>query len=165
MGGYNKSEVDAYILHVSKKGERERRDYEKKIEVLEAEIKKLKGEKENVESMLKEDEAIISAFHTMVAEAGGETADSQTAEKLPDEASEVLEKSKRYDEISRQLGEIIIKANADAARIISEAEAEANAIRQKAATDIKLAAENITQKLSAIANETANVLADNADAE
>ncbi len=165
MGGYNKSEVDAYILHVSKKGERERRDYEKKIEVLEAEIKKLKGEKENVESLLKEDEAIISAFHNMVSEAGSEAADAPAAEALPEETSEVLEKSKRYDEISRQLGEIIIKVNTDAARIISEAETEANAIRQKAALDIKLAAESITQKLSEIANETANAVADSTDAE
>ncbi len=158
VGGYNKAEVDTYIHHVSRKMEREKKDYERRIEILEAEIAKLKNEKTEIESMLKEDEAIIGAFRSQLADSPAVSEEFVTpeeeneAENSP-ESCEILEKSKRYDEISRQLGEIIIKANADAAEIVREANEEAMSVKAAAALEIKSATDLITEKLTTIAKD------------
>ncbi len=163
VGGYNKAEVDTYIHHISHKMEREKKDYERRIEILEAEITKLNNEKTEIEALLKEDEAIIGAFRSQICDdqAAAEkfvTPDEETTENVFSEATEILEKSKRYDEISRQLGEIIIKANADAAEIVRDAKAEAAAIKAAAADEIKRTADHIAEKLCSIAKDAQSTL-------
>lgn len=158
INGYSRNDVDQYIYHISKKHEQEKKSYERRIEVLEAEIAKLKKEKSETDAMLAEDEAIISAFK---AKLNTET-NPETTEEAPiaEEAEEtlVIEKSKRYDEISRQLGEIIINANADAAMILRRAEENAKEMKSKAADEIKKAALSAAEKLTEISNRAESEL-------
>ncbi len=156
INGYNKTEVDEYALHISRKIELQKREYEKKLEVLELEIKRLKSEKKAVEDKLSEDEAIISAFR---AKLEGEATSKEAAPAHGD--SDILQKSQRYDEISRMLGEIIANANADAAavkrkaseeaeRIVSEAKSSSAQMRSTAVAEISSVAEVLAAKLNEI---------------
>lgn len=154
IGGYNKTEVDEYALHISRKLELQKKEYEKKLEILEVENRKLANEKKSMEDKLNEDEAIIAAFRARLSEEAGK-------ENAPAEESEILQKSKRYDEISRLLGEIIANANADAAvikreasetaeKMLSDASQKALDVRMSAASDIKKLTSEFTEKLTAI---------------
>ncbi len=166
INGYNRSEVDSYILHVSKKHEQEKKGYERKIEILEAEITKLKNEKSEINKLLSEDEAIITAFKSKLEGECAEKKEAETkAEEASDEGTEIIEKSKRYDEISRQLGEIIINANADAAQIIRRAEDEAKEIKDRAAEDIRTEGESLLDKLYELFSDAMKKLSPNKDAE
>lgn len=164
IGGYNKTEVDEYALHISRKLELQKKEYEKKLEALEVENRKLAGEKKAIEDKLTEDEAIIAAFRARLSEEAG-----KKKEPAPENDSEILQKSKRYDEISRLLGEIIANANADAAaikreasedaeRIIGDAEQKSLDIRTSAAADIRALASELTEKLTAITANAETVL-------
>ncbi len=166
IGGYNKAEVDEYALHISRKLELQKKEYEKKLELLEVENKKLAESKKAVEEKLKEDEAIIAAFRSRLAEnAGKEISAEETHEE-----GEILQKSKRYDEISKLLGEIIVNANADAAatireatetadKMLSDAKAEASEIRTSAISDLKALVNEFAEKFAAI--EACDESADN----
>ncbi len=165
IGGYNKTEVDEYALHISRKLELQKKEYEKKLEILEVENRKLANEKKAVEDKLTEDEAIIAAFRARLSEEAGK----EKEEAAPAEDSEILQKSKRYDEISRLLGEIIANANADAAAIKREASEDAEKIigdakqkslemRTSAAADIRSLASELTEKLTAITENAETVL-------
>ncbi len=158
IGGYNKAEVDEYALHISRKMELQKKEYEKRLEILEVENKKLLCEKQAAEDKLREDEAIIAAFRAKLAEEIGKESDTV----VKSEDSELLQKSKRYDEISNLLGEIIANATADAAatkreadetaeKIISDAREKARELRSSAVADLKRLTEEFTKKLSAAA--------------
>lgn len=161
INGYSRTDVDQYIFHISKKHEQEKKNYERKIEILEAEIAKLKKENQKTSEMLKEDEAIISAFQQKL---NPEVESNKSAEIeneslfIESEETIVIEKSKRYDEISRQLGEIIINANADASLILRRAEESAAEIKSKAAEEIKKAAIAAADALTAIGDRAENEL-------
>lgn len=158
INGYNRSEVDQYIYHISKKHDHERKNYEKKIEILEAEIEKLKWENRETSEMLKEDEAIISAFRAKLNPDASEdtlsdsenTAAEQSTDPVESEETLLIEKSKRYDEISRQLGEIIINANADAAAIIRRAEDEAAKIKEEAKNEAESMKKEAEEKAASL---------------
>lgn len=160
IGGYNKAEVDEYALHISRKMELLKKEYEKKLEILEVENKKLLCEKQAAEDKLCEDEAIIAAFRAKLAEEIGKESDVD----FKSEDNELLQKSKRYDEISSLLGEIIANATADAAatkreadeaaeKIIADAKEKARDIRASAVADLKRLTNEFAEKLSAAADD------------
>lgn len=160
IGGYNKAEVDEYALHISRKMELLKKEYEKKLEILEVENKKLLCEKQAAEDKLCEDEAIIAAFRAKLAEEIGKESDVD----FKSEDNELLQKSKRYDEISSLLGEIIANATADAAatkreadeaaeKILADAKEKARDIRASAVADLKRLTNEFAEKLSAAADD------------
>lgn len=171
IGGYNKAEVDEYALHISRKMELQKKEYEKRLEFLEVENKKLLGEKKAAEDKLREDEAIIAAFRAKLAEEIGKESDTV----VKSEDSELLQKSKRYDEISSLLGEIIANATADAAatkreadetaeKILADAREKARELRSSAVADLKRLTNEFAERLSAAAdNDDPSLLSDDAE--
>lgn len=101
VNGYNRQQVDEYIADINRAFVRSRNDYEKKIEILEAEISKLKRELEGAQA---------------------EPAPAVSAPAVEKTDRDVTEKSRRYDEISHQVGEILMNANAEASMIMREAD-------------------------------------------
>ncbi len=99
--GYNRRDVDEYIAEMNRTFVKQRRDYEKKIEILEAE------------------NTLLRRRHEEAQEAPPQREISQVAAVSDVEATE---KSRRYDEISRQVGEILMNANAEASVIVREAD-------------------------------------------
>ncbi len=180
INGYNKTEVDEYALHISRKLELQKREYEKKLEMLEVENKRLKGEKAAVEEKLYEDEAIIAAFRARleeeIANEDFETPEDEESPIFPAEQvtpdDDILLKSKRYDEISRLLGEIIANANADAAtvmreaseeaeKIVSDANGKANELRVSAYGDVKALLDSVNVSVNELSERAKSVLAKN----
>lgn len=107
VSGYNRREVDEYIADMNRAFARSKRDYEKKIEILEAENSRLFRELE--EGTAAPAPEISDAPHAAIV------------------GDELTEKSRRYDEISRQVGEILMNANAEASIIIREADEKVRA--------------------------------------
>ncbi len=107
VSGYNRHEVDEYIADMNRAFARSKRDYEKKIEILEAENSRLSRK--------------LEEGTTMPAH---EVSDAPRAAIVCDE---LTEKSRRYDEISRQVGEILMNANAEASIIIRGADEKVRA--------------------------------------
>ena len=101
VNGYNRQQVDEYIADINRAFVRSRNDYEKKIEILEAEISKLKRELEGAQA---------------------EPAPAVSAPAVEKTDRDVTEKSRRYDEISQRIGEILISANEGASAIIRYAD-------------------------------------------
>ncbi len=101
MRGYNRREVDEYIAELNRAFLKSKREYEKKIELLEAELSRL--ERTELGNNLKDVPAAQPVAET--------TADNELAEK-----------SRRYDELSQKVGEILMNANAEALGIVREAD-------------------------------------------
>ncbi len=171
INGYSKTEVDEYALHISRKTELLKKEYEKKLEVLEVENRKLRSENKQISDKLKEDEAIITAFRAKIT-VETDTSDYKTEnieKETEADENEILQKSKRYDEISRQLGEIIANANADAAavkreaaeqaeKIIEDARSQAYVIKTTAISEIKNVTLALTEQLNVITESAESAL-------
>ncbi len=102
FSGYNRHEVDEYIADLNRSYLKTRRDYEKKIEILEAELSRAKRQ---------EPEKTVSDTPAVTPPALEATFDAELAEK-----------SRRYDEISQKVGEILMNANAEALGIVRQAD-------------------------------------------
>ena len=102
VGGYNKRQVDEYIADMNRAFVKAKRDYEKKIEILEAENARLRQE--------------LEGKPTVMLPPKGQPPIAAVSDV------EATEKSRRYDEISRQVGEILMNANAEASRTVREAD-------------------------------------------
>ncbi len=102
VGGYNKRQVDEYIADMNRAFVKAKRDYEKKIEILEAENARLHRE--------------LEGKPTVMLPPQGQPPVAAVSDV------EATEKSRRYDEISRQVGEILMNANAEASRTVREAD-------------------------------------------
>ena len=147
MGGYNREDVNNYIESMSTKSyenevalkkqiadlearvkelEEENREYEESV-VVEAE--KLRNEKEQSELLivelnetvgkLKEEKSALIQENTMLKERASEL------EKANESNVEAFEKSNKYDQVSEQIGSVLLNANAKAESIVSEAQIKA----------------------------------------
>lgn len=135
LSGYNRREVDEYIANMNRAFVKSRRDYEKKIEILEAETAKLREE--------------------LTKRGTAPSASSAAAISVPDASSyaydelsaDAAEKSRRYDEISRQVGEILMNANAEAAAIKREADEKVRLALTSAMSGIRTELTALIEKL------------------
>ncbi|MBE6718751.1 MAG: hypothetical protein E7574_05820 [Ruminococcaceae bacterium] len=150
MGGYNKEDVNSYIEMLSSKYYDAEADSRKTISELEKRINEL--EKENAEKgnidtneieALKSDaeksDSLIAELNETVSKLNGEKeelsrqiaeleAKINEYEKMTEVNSELYEKSSKYDQVSEQIGSMIVSANARAEGIVSEAELKARVI-------------------------------------
>ncbi len=143
LSGYNKEDVNSYIESLSTKYHNEDTENKEKIAKLEKRIKELeeeleaKGElsleetkelKENAEKA----ENIIAELRNTVDKINEEKEESikenavlrdriSELEKANEDTAELYEKSSKYDQVSEQIGSMIVNANAKAESIVSEA--------------------------------------------
>lgn len=118
VSGYNRREVDEYIANMNRAFVRTRRDYEKKIEILEAEAAKLRESLEKASAANTREEAKADA----AAQESAPDRDAEAEASVDPEISDIAEKSRRYDELSQKVGEILMNANAEASQIVREAD-------------------------------------------
>ena len=116
VSGYNRHEVDEYIADMNRAFVKSKRDYEKKIEILEAENTKLRDE------LKKAAEEAANAPVVVSTEPEPIPVETPVAVPAPAINDDIAEKSRRYDEISLQVGEILMNANAEASMKIREAD-------------------------------------------
>ena len=145
--GYDKEDVHRYIEEMSirfsaleEKKNSQIRHLEQDLDAARAEASK-KGSA--VSELEKENEALKAELEALKQQ----LEEAQAAASCP--ATEGEEAPLTYDEASRRLGDILLKANMDADRIVAEAEAEANrqlSGAEKQADDIRLDA-TVTARL------------------
>lgn len=152
VSGYNRHEVDEYIASMNRAFLKTRREYEKKIEILEAEAAKLRAE---LEACRQAEEA---RAHVDVppappeAEPVPETEPEKVEEPAPEDDG-IAEKSRRYDEISQKVGEILMNANAEASIIVREADEKVKATLSGTMSTLRTELTSVISKLTALLEE------------
>lgn len=136
VSGYNRQQVDSYIADMNRAFVKTRNDYEKKIESLEAEISGLKLELEKTKTEASFTEPIL------------------TVDEID---NDITEKSRRYDELSHQVGEILMNANAEASVIMRQADEKVRAALTGTMSTLRTEITSLITKL--------NELLESADAE
>ncbi len=140
--GYNRDDVNAYIEQMNLRFSRKEAELRSQIAELQSSASKPeKAEESTVSPELEELKAEVARL----------TSDNDTLKKELEEekaktagGSETEEKSKLYDSMSSQVGNILIVANSNADKIVSDAESEAIRIKAEAQLDaekIKLEAD------------------------
>ena len=144
--GYNRDDVNAYIeqlnLHFSKK----EADLRALITDLEVKCNNAPAVSDNIDSIKQELEKLKAENERLVSE------NNALKENLENAESKTIgedEKSKLYDEMSAQVGNIIIVANSNADKIIKDAETKAAEILAEATVK----AEVMTAEAEAKKNE------------
>lgn len=150
MGGFNKDDVNMYILRQSREFKEKEENYKKEIEKLSCQIEVMNKDSDEIETLREklseitsdtvEYEKKISEYKFRIEELekalAEKSAEASKVDKAPD-----FNKIRMYDQLSSQIGEIIIGANKNADDVIKKAEtaakklleeSEKNAIEAKA---------------------------------
>ena len=146
MGGYNREDVNRFIEEMSARNYDNETELRKQNEELEKKIKKLEEENAEIitlgdsisqlQEKLEQSENLISSLNETISKLNSEkdvlfkentelkerVAECEKTEKGD---SEVYEKSNKYDQVSGQIGSLILNANAKAEAIVSEAQIKA----------------------------------------
>lgn len=168
MSGFNKSDVTAFI-------DRQNAEFKKITDSLnnllgekDKEIEALKERAERAETnetetaaldaKIKELEEKISELEFEISELRDENGIkdaelSELREKTSGEASENERKAGLYDDMSSQVGDILITANKSADGIISEANAKAAEISERAASDARELRLSFTARMNEISKD------------
>lgn len=118
--GYDRDQVDEYIAGLNRAYTHSQREYEKKIESLEAEIRRLRRD------------------------------EAPAAPVREQESDDHKDKSRRYDEISQRLGEILINANAEASAMMREADERVSSTLSETLAAIESELGALSDKLRAL---------------
>lgn len=174
MGGYNREDVNNYIETISAKSYEKELDYQKKIAELEAKVKELEEknkeyeenvviEAEKLRSDKEQSELLIAELNNTVAKMGAENTDlTQENAQLKERVSELervnasnfeaYEKSNKYDQVSEQIGSVLLNANARAESLVSEAQIKArvhiDGMVEKAAEKLRALNEKYTREIT-----------------
>lgn len=202
IGGYNKDDVNSYIESMSLKSRKreeelaaELKEYQRKLAETEARAKKAESrdfseetEQFNariaaLEEKLGECEKLINARTEEAAElearlaeatANNEILSAENAEnqKYIEGARSAVECAKKYEELSKRLGEILLSAQTDAEKTLSDAQAKAAAIiadaeakREKITDVLKNYTSMYCDKLGELTAESAKERLDRLDSE
>ena len=148
MSGYNRKDVNAYIIEINR--EFEAREAELRAQITAAEEATVKTDaelqtaREEMRAALRDKEAAESILAALresgealkdenarlteqIAALQAKVAEAEKAAALDPESDEI-KKSMKYDQISAQIGDILINANSSADRIVAAANAEATRI-------------------------------------
>ena len=150
MGGFNKDDVNMYILRQSREFKEKEENYKKEIEKLSCQIEVMNIDFDEIETLREklskitsdtdEYEKKISEYKFRIEELEKALAE-KSAEASKDDKEPDFNKIRMYDQLSSQIGEIIIGANKNADDVIKKAEtaakklleeSEKNAIEAKA---------------------------------
>lgn len=147
--GYNRDDVNAYIEQINivfSHKEAELRTYIAELEKrLETAVTPplTDNESSDAENQLQEAKDEIQRLNRELS----------LASQIPVHHSEDIEKSKLYDSMSAQVGNILIVANNNADKILAEANLDAEAIRADAFRDAEKIKEDIEQQKSVLMTE------------
>jgi len=166
--GYDKGDVHRYIEEMNIRFASAEEKAKQQIRRLEAELEKASlGEtpvdETALQALSQENEALkaeLEALRAALADAKRES---------PAEAEAEEKTTLTYDDASKRLGDILLKANLDADRIVAEAEAEANRqlsgaekqaddIRLDAAVTARVMTDRVKQRLTALTEDYVNSL-------
>lgn len=150
MGGFNKDDVNMYILRQSREFKEKEENYKKEIEKLSCQLEVMNKDFDEIETLREklskitsdtdEYEKKISKYKLRIEELE-KALDEKNAEASKDDKAPDFNKIRMYDQLSSQIGEIIIGANKNADDVIKKAEtaakklleeSEKNAIEAKA---------------------------------
>ena len=154
MSGYNRKDVNAYIIDINRDFEERETNLRAQITAAEESAGKAEAAAQTAQEDLRaairakeEAEAILAALRESNealkeenARLTEEIASLQAKANSVDPESEEIKKSMKYDQISAQIGDILINANSSADRIVAAANAEATRImteREDEATDMR----------------------------
>ncbi len=152
--GYNKDDVNAYIEQIHMK-------FSRRESELRAQITDLQMANQQIAASASVDGTELAVLKAALTQAKAETDElksqlEQTKAVVKEEDSESAEKSKLYDTMSAQVGNILIVANSNAEKILNEAKAEAEKLKADAAFEAektKLAAEEKMNAMIAALDE------------
>jgi len=172
LGGFNRDDVNSYIERLNSDFAERERIAKKRLDAADAKIADLESKKgeldaanAHIEELEKEAEArekLIAEYIAKVEQQAAEI-DSLTTSKDDAESeislltekiaslSEAISKSEKYDDISGQIGEIILSARSTAEDIIAKAEDDAAAKRAAADSEMENAAANFNARAATAA--------------
>ena len=172
LGGFNREDVNNYIEKLNAEFAERERAAKKKLEAAEekcAELENIKAQLDTkllrlaeLEAEAEQREKLITEYIGKIEEQTAEIQSLQdskcTAESEIDllsakleSLSDAIQKSEKYDDISAQIGEIILSARSTAEEIISKAEKEADAKRAAADAQMENAAANFNARAATAA--------------
>ncbi len=157
VGGYNREDVNRYILHFNRELEEKEAAVQKERSALEARVAEADDSVSSAnaerDAALADKESVLATLSTVQEELASlreklalleEENVALTAElatrPLPETDSDKSEKSEKYDQISSQIGDIMISASASADAIVAAANEQASKIlseTEKEAHDIR----------------------------
>lgn len=140
ISGYNREDVNTYILDMTRMAEERENELRTQLDSANA---ALQEESRAAAGAIDEANAVISALRESVEQLKEHCAQLEEQLSAEKETTQTLqaelekrstleldnEKSKKYDQISAQIGELMINANQSADKIIAAANAEAQRIR------------------------------------
>ncbi|MBE6637465.1 MAG: hypothetical protein E7618_06650 [Ruminococcaceae bacterium] len=125
--GYHRDDVNAYIQQMSLAASRKEGELRAVIADLESQLAAVPSETSRNEEI----EALNAKLQALEAE-NRRLQEEQQTKKTENAVSDETEKSKLYDSMSAQVGNILIVANSNAEKILADANAEAERIRYTA---------------------------------
>lgn len=143
--GYNKDDVNAYIEQVNMRFSRRESDLRAQIAELQSRSQTAVGEP--VECGLKEKLNAVEQENTRLKNEIAELKNSVAGDTEKDE------KSKLYDSMSAQVGNILIVANSNADKIRSDAEEDAKRIKAEAELEAERIRREAEQRMSCMISE------------
>lgn len=172
LGGFNRDDVNGYIEKLNAEFAERERAARKKLEAAEEKCAELEGAKAQFEQSLlriseleeaaKQRENLLAEYLAAM-DAQKATIEELEASRVASESeinalsarieslSEAICKSEKYDDISAQIGEIILSAKSTAEDIIAKAEKDAEAKRVKADEQIENAAASFNARAATAA--------------
>ena len=181
LGGFNREDVNSYIEKLNGEFAERERTAKRKTDALESKLAELENAKSELERAL----ARASALETAAAEREKliaeqlarieeqnrtidalrrERGEAQSRAESLDERlaslSDAIAKSEKYDDVSAQIGEIILSAKSTADEIIEAAKREADDMRRTADEQLENAAAsfNVKSQIKKIANDSYSAL-------
>ena len=172
IGGFNREDVNNYIEKLNADFADRERIAKRKLEAAESKCTELEEKNKSLESMLirlSELEAEAESREKLIAEyiekveaqaaeietlrSSNATAASENSElaAMLESLSDAIIKSEKYDDISGQIGEIILSARSTAEDIVEKATKEADAKRAEADTQMENAAASFNARAATAA--------------
>ena len=172
LAGFNRDDVNSYLEKINADFTEREKLAKKRLEASEAKLAELEsklGELDKANARIAELEAEAKARENLITEhianaeqqaleierltASKDDAESEISlltEKITS-LSDAISKSEKYDDISTQIGEIILSARSTAEEIVSKANEEANAKRSAANAEMENAASNFNARAATAA--------------
>ena len=172
LGGFNREDVNSYIEKLNGEFAERERAAKRKADALEARLTELENAKSELERALArvsaleaaaaEREKLIAGQLTRIDEQNAaieslrrERGEAQSRAASLDERlaslSDAIAKSEKYDDVSAQIGEIILSAKSTADEIIENARREADAMRGSADEQLESAAASFNARAATAA--------------
>ena len=172
IGGFNREDVNSYIEKLNGEFAERERTAKRKTDALESKLAELETAKSELERALArasaleaaaaEREKLIAeqlarideqnaAIESLRRERGEAQSRAESLDERLASLSDAIAKSEKYDDVSAQIGEIILSAKSTADEIIENAKREADAMRRAADEQLESAAASFNARAATAA--------------